>query len=283
MTDYAMIEGADEPLNIRDNTNLVDGANVSSVQGFSKSQVVAIAQNRLRSDLNINTIGAGIPALLGGVISNIGTAFQNALTGAANNLGDAFNNIFAASSQVKGQFSDMQKLLNDKYELLDGVRGYCQAVQTKNINIAWSFSGNKRVLPYTEALGPTKGAHIDADKNGIVFDEPGLWLVFCSARARNTIFPGDDEVSLFVDVFNPDGSLYSPMVYDAVGPGGTFTSVGGAFPIVVQNAGQFVRVSCWSGRWRWWDGGSRYARLAVVKQDNRTTNVPPQTVPDETE
>lgn len=283
MTDYAMIEGADEPLNIRDNTNLVDGANVSSVQGFSKSQVVAIAQNRLRSDLNINTIGAGIPALLGGVISNIGTAFHSALTGAANTLGESFNNIFAASSQVKGQFGDMQKLLNNRYELLDGVRGYCQAVQAKNINIAWNGSGNKRVLPYTEALGPTKGAHIDASKNGIVFDEPGLWLVFCSARARDTIFTGGDEVSLFVDVFNPDGSLYSPMVYDAVGPGGTFTSAGGAFPVVVQNAGQFVRVSCWSGRWRWWDGGSRYARLAVVKQDNRTTNVPPQTVPDETE
>lgn len=283
MTDYAMIEGADEPLNIRDNTNLVDGANVSSVQGFSKSQVVAIAQKRLRSDLNINTIGEGIPALLGGVVSNIGTAFQNALTGAANTLGESFNNIFAASSQVKDQFSDMQKLLNNKYELLDGVRGYCQAVQAKNINIAWNGSGNKRILPYTEALGPTKGAHIDASKNGIVFDEPGLWLVFCAARARNTSFPGGDEVSLFVDVWNADGSLYSPMIYDAVAPGGTFTSAGGAFPVVIQDPGQFVRVSCWSGRWRWWDGGSRYARLAVVKQDNRTTNIPPQTVPDETQ
>lgn len=282
MTDYAMIEGADEPLNIRDTTNLVEGANVASVQGFSQSQVLALAQNRLRTDLNISTIGQGIPGILNGVITNIGTAFQNALTGVANNLGDAFNNIFAASSQVKDQFSDMQNLLNNNYALLDGVRGYCQAVQAQNINIAWNSSGNKRILPYTDPLGPSKGAHIDSSKQGIVFDEPGLWLVFCSARGRNTSFTGGDEVSLYVDVWNADGSLYSPMIYDCVAPGGTFTSVGGAFPVVIQNPGQFVRVSCWSGRWRWWDGGSRYARLAVVKQDNRTTNIPPQTVPDET-
>ncbi|WP_312715450.1 hypothetical protein [Corynebacterium flavescens] len=217
-----------------------------------------------------------IEGLAGIMLSNVGLIAQNVFEA----INDALAGLFAGQSGALGQISDGQLALMNELGLLAGLRGFCSAYQSVNVNAEWSLSGNNRVLPFDEPLTAWKGAHIDKSKPGIVFEEEGAWLVSCYARARETAFTGADEVGLFVDVFRPDGTLFSPMVFDAR-PGGGYSTVGGTFPVLIPEPGCYVRVSCWTGRWRWWDGGPRYARLSVVKQDNRViANVQPD-VPDE--
>ena len=52
-------------------------------------------------------------------------------------------------------------------------------------------------------------------------------------------------------------------------------------PVTVDQPGYYVTVEAYLSRWRWWDGGTRYSALAVVKHDNRVINPGADTVPDE--
>lgn len=276
----AMIEGDNTPLNPPDNPNTVTGANVSEVQGFTKSQVVAIAQNKLRGDLSMDLIGKGLPAFLGGLAQNIGAAIIGGIQGVANGIGSFFDGLFSAGAEIKGA-KDGQVALKAQTELLNGVRGYCAAYQSVNINSEWNvLSSNDRYLPYEGELGPTKGAHIERGKN-IVIDEKGLWLIFVQAHVRNTGFSGGDLSAIYVSILRPNGQSVREVTFDTF-TGAAYGSIGGAFPVVIPEPGCWIRVRAWSEKWRWWDGGANNAWMAVVKQDNRTINEGQNTVPDET-
>lgn len=179
---------------------------------------------------------------------------------------------------------DKQLELANRYDLLDGVRGYCSAYQSQNINIAWNSNGNWRILPFNGAFGPAKGAHIAGD--GITFDEKGLWIVSAAIRADATAatpsFGSTDQIEMRVELCEANGTIVSTMAYQA-NVGTSATSIGGTFPILIDTPGQYVQVACWSNRWRWWTGGARWARLSVVKQDNRVENKPKLDVGNETE
>lgn len=180
---------------------------------------------------------------------------------------------------------DGQLALANRVDLLDGVRGYCSAYQSLNINAAWSFGDNRRRdLPFDAPYGPAKGAHVDAAKKGIVFDETGLWTVHCLIHARDTAYtsgPGEsDAAAMFVRIHKPDGTLDTEAVVDAH-TNKSVDSITATLPFLIPEPGYYVTIGCWTSRWRWWDGGTRYTRLSVVMNDNRTINPGAETVPDE--
>lgn len=182
--------------------------------------------------------------------------------------------------------ADGQLALRERLDLLDGVRGYCAAYQTRNINAAWSYGDNRRRdLPFAAPYGPSKGAHVDAAKGGIVFDEAGLWTVHVMIHARSTGYAAGgfgepDAVAMYIRIHRPDGSIDTETVVDAYSRD-EVTSVPATLPFVIPEPGYYVTIGCWTSRWRWWDGGTRYTRLAAVMNDNRTVNPGEETVPDE--
>lgn len=182
-------------------------------------------------------------------------------------------------------FHDGQLQINNRIDLLDGLRGYCSAYQSLNISSAGS-TGDARVrrLPFDKQIGPNKGAHIDRIKQGIVLDDPGAWLVITQAKCDRTGWlPGTGETdgsSITMRVYTPDGQEYSKY---------TMASVSGKYEdslviprvIVVPEPGYWIDVKSWSSRWRWWLGGTEFTTLTVVKLDSRIDNSGETTVPNE--
>lgn len=169
----------------------------------------------------------------------------------------------------------------DDFNYLDGVRGFCQAYQSHNINIAWAvFGNNRRIMPFNGEWGSTKGAHIQGD--GITFDEEGLWYVTAKTRARSTGFGGGEPAAMDIIIRNSSGNELSRHTTDGLPDTGGMTFEG-TVPVPVTTPGTRVVVETWSARWRWWDGGRRFSLLAAVKHDNRPGNIGQDTVPDEEE
>ena len=184
---------------------------------------------------------------------------------------------------VADAFEDGQAALQDRLDLLDGVRGYCQAYMSRNVNGEWGVN-NTRMLPFDAPLGPSRGAHVDASKGGIVMDEPGLWTVSMLVTGRSTSYTASwldtDSVRATVRVHRPDGSVFSQKTLQYLA-GKSAVALTVSVPVVVDTPGFYITVEAWSSRWRWWDGGTRYSALAVVKHDDRVINPGADTVPDE--
>ena len=185
---------------------------------------------------------------------------------------------------VADAFEDGQLALVNRLDLLDGVRGYAQAYMSRNVNGEWG-TDNTRQLPFDAPLGPSKGAHVDAAKGGIVMDEAGLWTISLMCTARQTSYTASwldtDSVRATVRVHRPDGSVFSQKTLQNLA-GKSAVALTVSVPVTVDQPGYYVTVEAWSSRWRWWDGGTSYSALAVVKHDNRTINPGADTVPDET-
>lgn len=184
---------------------------------------------------------------------------------------------------ISAAFQDGQLALKNRLDLLDGVRGYCQAYMSQNVNGEWG-TNNTRMLPFDAPLGPSRGAHVDAAKGGIVMDEPGLWTISLLCTARWTAYTSSwldtDSVRATLRVHRPDGSVYSQKVLQYLAGKSAVTPTL-SVPVVVDQPGYYVTVEAYSSRWRWWDGGTRYSALAVVKHDSRLVNPGQETVPDE--
>ena len=200
-------------------------------------------------------------------------------------VADALRGVVRAPlfQDVADAFEDGQAALRDRLDLLDGVRGYCQAYMSRNVNGEWG-TNNTRMLPFDAPLGPSKGAHVDAAKGGIVMDEEGLWTISLMCTARQTSYTSSwldtDSVRVTLRVHRPDGSVYSQKLLQYLA-GKSAVSPTVSVPVTVDQPGYYVTVEAWSSRWRWWDGGTRYSALAVVKHDDRVINPGADTVPDE--
>ncbi|WP_151530522.1 MULTISPECIES: hypothetical protein [Corynebacterium] len=184
---------------------------------------------------------------------------------------------------VADAFQDGQEALRNRIDLLDGVRGYCQAYMSKNVNGAWGVD-NTRQLPFDVPLGPSRGAHVDAEKGGIVIEEQGLWTISVMATARWTAYTSSwldtDTVRLTMRVHRPNGSVYSEKELQYLAGKSAVTPTL-SVPVVIDKPGYYVTVEAYSSRWRWWDGGTRFSSLAVVKHDHRAINAGSETVKDE--
>lgn len=211
-------------------------------------------------------------AIVDAVISNVVDGIYNAFIG---NPSEEFQPVY-----------DGQLELVNRLDLLDGVRGYCSAYQSLNINAALSLGNNRRRdLPFGSPYGPSRGAHVDAAKGGIVFDEPGLWTVHCMIHARKTDFVAGgfgepDAAAMYVRIHQPNGVIDTETIVDAYSYNSS-DSITATLPFVIPEPGYYVTIGCWTSRWRWWDGGTRYTRLSVVKSDNRAIEPGAPTVPDE--
>lgn len=210
---------------------------------------------------------------------------ENSLVGkVVKGIADALKGVAPPGFQgVADAFEDGQAALIGRLDLLDGVRGYAQAYMSKNVNGEWG-TDNTRQLPFDAPLGPSKGAHVDAAKGGIVMDEAGLWTIslMCTARwtAYTSSWSDTDSVRVTLRVHRPDGSVYSEKMLQYLA-GKSAVSPTVSVPVIVNQPGTYVTVEGYSSRWRWWDGGTRYSALAVVKHDNRVVNPGTDTVPDE--
>ena len=200
-------------------------------------------------------------------------------------IADALRGVVRAPlfQDVADAFEDGQAALVGRLDLLDGVRGYCQAYMSRNVTGEWG-TNNTRQLPFDAPLGPSKGAHVDAAKGGIVMDEAGLWTIslMCTARwtAYTSSWSDTDSVRVTMRVHRPDGSVYSEKLLQYLA-GKSAVSPTVSVPVTVDQPGYYVTAEAYSSRWRWWDGGTRYSSLAVVKHDNRVINPGTDTVPDE--
>ena len=200
-------------------------------------------------------------------------------------IADALRGIVRAPlfQGVADAFEDGQAALTGRLDLLDGVRGYAQAYMSRNVNGEWGVN-NTRQLPFDAPLGPSRGAHVDAAKGGIVMDEAGLWTISLMCTARQTSYTASwldtDSVRATLRVHRPDGSVYSQKLLQYLAGKSAVTPTV-SVPVTVDQPGYYVTVEAWSSRWRWWDGGTRYSALAVVKHDDRTINPGADTVPDE--
>ena len=200
-------------------------------------------------------------------------------------IADALRGIVRAPlfQGVADAFEDGQAALTGRLDLLDGVRGYAQAYMSRNVNGEWGVN-NTRQLPFDAPLGPSRGAHVDAAKGGIVMHEAGLWTISLMCTARQTSYTSSwldtDSVRVTLRVHRPDGSVYSQKLLQYLA-GKSAVSPTVSVPVTVDQPGYYVTAEGYSSRWRWWDGGTRYSALAVVKHDNRTINPGADTVPDE--
>ena len=200
-------------------------------------------------------------------------------------IADALRGVVRAPlfQDVADAFEDGQAALVDRLDLLDGVRGYAQAYMSRNVNGEWGIN-NTRQLPFDAPLGPSKGAHVDAAKGGIVMDEAGLWTISLMCTARQTSYTSSwldtDSVRVTLRVHRPDGSVYSQKLLQYLAGKSAVTPTV-SVPVTVDQPGYYVTVEAYSSRWRWWDGGTRYSALAVVKHDDRVINPGADTVPAE--
>lgn len=212
-------------------------------------------------------------ALLSGIV--------NGVTGLIQTVGQAIRGLLPGSSPfspIQDAFEDGQKEIQDRIDLIP--QGYCSAYMDKNVNLALG-TNNLRKMPFRGQLGPNSGAHVDSGGH-IVFDEPGTWTVHSVLNARGTAFTGNNNIEMYVSVRRPDNSIYSEKyVMDSVdtNPGSLVISQ----PFVIPEPGYYVAVWAWSGRWRWWNGGTRYSGLTVIKAHERTVNPGDDTVEDEEE
>ena len=200
-------------------------------------------------------------------------------------IADALRGVVSAPlfQDVADAFEDGQASLVNRLDLLDGVRGYAQAYMSRNVNGEWG-TNNTRMLPFDAPLGPSKGAHVDAARGGIVMDEAGLWTISLMCTARWTAYTSSwldtDSVRVTLRVHRPDGSVYSQKLLQYLAGKSAVTPTV-SVPVTVDQPGTYVTVEAYSSRWRWWDGGTRYSALAVVKHDDRVINPGTDTVPDE--
>lgn len=230
----------------------------------------------------ISGILEGIGKILGGAVDlGIGVLswIVDGVTSLLGGIADAIRGVLPGGSPwtpVQDAFRDQQLDLKNRTDLIP--IGYCAAYMDRNVNLEWS-NGERR-LPFRAQLGPAQGAHVDEERERIVFDITGTWTIHVLTSFNGTIFTGDPRVHIDIFVRNPDGTLYSRWrVRDA--PGGEEGSLTCSKPVVIDEPGMWVDVVCRSGRWRWWPGGTRYSGLAVVRSALGTDNRGTDEVPDE--
>ncbi|MDN6707070.1 hypothetical protein [Corynebacterium glyciniphilum] len=231
-------------------------------------------------------LGNGLAGSLQETVGGIGGAIMNALSGIV--TGGPFAPVEEAAVEIRNG----QEGLEGRMDLLFGISGYVFSYMSRNISTVWGiFDDNRRRMPFDRQLGPSKNAYVDTEKERVVLDGAGAWLLMVKSHARGTQYGGNAMIQQTVRVRRPDGTLYHTCIDDA----STYSSSGvvnsnkgsgtllSVFPVVIDEPGCTVEVDTWTGAWRWWDGGYRYSMVAAIRHSTDTENPGEETVPDETE
>lgn len=200
-------------------------------------------------------VAEGISSLVGGIAQ----AIRGAVT----------TTLFAPITEA---ITDSQADLVDR---LDLIPPYCASVMSHNVQMSWT--GNTLLMPFRTVNGPSKGAHVDATKSGIVFDVTGTWTVHAFLNGNGGDGAGSDEMQMFIRLYNSSGDLQSERIIRS-SPGSKEDGLTLTIPFVVPEEGWYVTVWGRSGRPRWWPGGARWSGLSVVRSHQDTGNIAPDTV-----
>lgn len=203
--------------------------------------------------------------------------------GSANTAVGGWNGVVADVSTLADEVEDVQLELNERVDLLDGVRGYCNAY----LGLNWTVGGNAdKQLPFDSQIGPPKGAEL-YNGVGIKMLEKGLWRadVHLSFQVQSGWFTGAALASVYLSVrptANPT-SVFTRRQYSLViGRAGDETASFAHTFVIPDDDAYFVTVEINHKNTRQTVfGGTVRSGLSVNKWDFRIDNpVVAPTVPD---
>lgn len=240
---------------------------VKTIQSYTEDSIRA----GLRSPVD-NAWGNAKGNFFGNIIGGIGNAITNGLKGI--NVGGFFGPIAEPAITIhQGQIA-----LSDRVDLIP--LGFCSAYMDRNINLAWGLD-NLRKAPFRAKYGPAQGAHVDETSGHIVFDKTGTWTVHALMNCDGTNFSGNNNITMHVSVRKPNGEIhYEKQVSSSPDTNPDSLTLSDSFPI--DEPGYYVGIWVWSGRWRWWRGGTDKSGLTVIRSSLNTDNQGDRTVPNET-
>lgn len=208
---------------------------------------------------------------IGQILDNIATAFfgsgpfdPNSPLGRIQSRGVLINNLQSTTQK------------------LEGIIGYGSWVASQNKFIGIINNAPDRVMEFDAQQGPIVGVELYTDplfanRKIVRLKSEGLWEIKAQTCARRTGYTGNDKVYLDIVVRRPDGSEFYRRASSAVAnkDEGGLTPVGdgevaikGDLFVVVPKADYTVHVEMWTGRWRWFYGGSVWSGLSVLKHSS---------------
>lgn len=172
--------------------------------------------------------------------------------------------------------------LQNRAQVLEGIIGYGSWVASQNLFITFDQDNpGMRTMSFDRQVGPSVGVTLVSDpalagKKVQRLDSKGLWQVLAQTRSRGTGFTGSAKVYMDIVVKAPDGTEYYRRSMDQ----SAISNNGGDGEITLSNnvffttpgAGYTVRVDLFTGRWRWFYGGSQWSGLSVLKHSSEVQN-----------
>lgn len=216
---------------------------------------------------------------IGQVLDNIATAFFG---GGPFDPTSALGRISDKSMADKAAIIDMQ----NRQQILEGIIGYGSWVASQNLFITFDQNNpGMRTMSFDHQVGPSVGVGLvtdssQANKKVQRLNSKGLWQVIAQTRARNTAFSGDHKVYLDIVVKRPNGAEYYRKSMDAVAVAPPTVGLGGDGQVTLQLNVMFtvpdpyytVHVELFTGKWRWFYGGSQWSGLTILKHSSEVEN-----------
>lgn len=209
------------------------------------------------------------------------------------NIGQMLDNIATAifgggpfdPNSAMGRIQSRGVLINNLQsttQKLEGIIGYGSWVASQNKFIGIINNAPDRVMEFDAQQGPIVGVELYTDplfanRKIVRLKSEGLWELKAQTCARRTGYTGSDKVYLDIVVRRPDGSEFYRRASSALAhkDDGGINPVGdgeiaikGDLFVVVPTPGYTVHVELWTGRWRWFYGGSLWSGLSVLKHSS---------------
>lgn len=175
--------------------------------------------------------------------------------------------------------------LQDRAQVLEGIIGYGSWVASQNLFLTFDQNDpGKRTMSFDRQVGPSVGVTLVSDpaqagKKVQRLNSKGLWQVIAQTRARNTSFTGDYKVYMDIVVKAPNGTEYYRKSMDTLALGSGFGAGGDGqatlqlnIMLTVPDAYYTVHVELFSGKWRWFFGGSQWSGLTILKHSSEVEN-----------
>lgn len=213
------------------------------------------------------------------------------LLGGFFNIGQILDNIATAifgggpfdPNSPLGRIQSRGVLINNLQsttQKLEGIIGYGAWVMSANHYINIVTAPADRVPQFDAQQGPAVGVELYTDpllgnRKITRLKSRGLWEIKAQTCARRTSYTGDDKVYLDIVVRRPNGSEYYRRASSAVADrdtGDGEVAIKGDLFIVVPDPNYTVHVELWTGRWRWFYGGSLWSGLSVLKHSSEVEN-----------
>lgn len=171
--------------------------------------------------------------------------------------------------------------MQNQLQVLQGVIGYGSWVMSQNIFIGLNQGDlGVRIPNFDAPQGPKVGCELYTDplvgnRRIVKLLSRGLWEIKAQTKARNTGYTGNDKIFLDIVIRRPDGTEYYRRAADALADKDTGDGeavVQNSLFVVVPAPGYTVHTEIFTGRWRWFYGGSLWSGLSVLKHSSEVEN-----------